>query len=378
MNPILSICVPTFNRAELLRRFLAVAERQITALGDKVEVVISDNCSPDNTPEVIGEFQTRFPVNYRRLPRNMGGTYNIVTIVTQQAKGLYCWVVGDDDLLRPGAVAKMLDIIEQNPEIPYIFVNHSYEAESERSKYEGSVPLASFNEETLLCRHMAEENVERWENIVFWSEVPGIFTFIGCHIFRREIWMRRAALFSEAELLDAFNSMTFWNVFPHVQMLASEMIGQPAYYVGYPYVALFVGAQEWLGIWPKLLFTLVLKIPERIEKEDGNKAAAVRYRNVIFRHCSEQLRGLLFHVNRTVANGELWTTLKLNKRDDWSFWRSCLRYWGYREFWRMVGRALMVEASERANAARCAGRKILHRLPFLRRLKMRLALRQKR
>ena len=54
-QPLLSICIPTYNRAEILRRTLA----KITSdkdFDEDIEIVISDNASTDNTQKVCQEF----------------------------------------------------------------------------------------------------------------------------------------------------------------------------------------------------------------------------------------------------------------------------------------------------------------------------------
>ena len=58
-KPLLSICIPTYNRAEVLNATL----NEITSLKDfdeSVEIVISDNCSTDNTKLVCAEFSKKF------------------------------------------------------------------------------------------------------------------------------------------------------------------------------------------------------------------------------------------------------------------------------------------------------------------------------
>ena len=337
MDPILSICIPTFNRAKLLEMLLRVLEVQVKPFGDRVEIVVSDNGSPDQTREVVQNAQKQYSISYRRLPRNMGGLYNIVTIATEVAKGKYCWILGDDDLLRPGAVAKILSIIENNPSLPYIFVNHSYEQHGEREKYKGleNVP-AAYDADRLLCQDTAEKVVERWEDIVFCSEVPALFTSVVCHIFLKDIWVRRVATLGKLEEdMDAVLTLSYEKVFPHVSMLAPELVGRPAYYVGFPFVMLFVGAQEWLGIWPKYLFTFVLRIADQIEIEGGLQAAQ-HYRNLIFRTHQREFRDVLFHGELAKSQGGDWTKWRFEKKDDVSLFRLIVRHRKSQEFRRMV------------------------------------------
>ena len=61
-QPLLSICIPTFNRAGLLRNILdAIVADPVFREGNDIEVTVSDNVSTDATPEVAAEFVERFP-----------------------------------------------------------------------------------------------------------------------------------------------------------------------------------------------------------------------------------------------------------------------------------------------------------------------------
>ena len=56
-NIILSICIPTYNRAEYLEETLhSIVFQKIFRETDEIEIVISDNCSEDNTKEVSERF----------------------------------------------------------------------------------------------------------------------------------------------------------------------------------------------------------------------------------------------------------------------------------------------------------------------------------
>jgi glycosyltransferase involved in cell wall biosynthesis len=56
LQPILSICVPTFNRARYLECLLQDLSEQIGNLGVSYEVLVGDNCSNDSTPEVVAKY----------------------------------------------------------------------------------------------------------------------------------------------------------------------------------------------------------------------------------------------------------------------------------------------------------------------------------
>ena len=61
MRKTLTIAIPTFNRAKYTRRALqSIAEQY----DDRLEIIVSDNASPDNTEEVVREMEKFMPIKY--------------------------------------------------------------------------------------------------------------------------------------------------------------------------------------------------------------------------------------------------------------------------------------------------------------------------
>jgi len=60
VNKLLTIAIPTFNRATLLDRQIAWLAKIIKEFESECEIFISDNCSIDNTQDVIKKWQKIF------------------------------------------------------------------------------------------------------------------------------------------------------------------------------------------------------------------------------------------------------------------------------------------------------------------------------
>ena len=123
---LLSVCVPTYNRAALLSQSLRAILAQITpAMSGLVEVVVLDNASPDGTPAVVGKAVADFPdaaVRYVRRPENIGCDGNF-TDAPNQARGEFVYLVSDDDVLLPGAVETLLTLLEAHPAVDAVALN---------------------------------------------------------------------------------------------------------------------------------------------------------------------------------------------------------------------------------------------------------------
>ena len=75
--PLLSISVPTYNRARCLERLLTILHEQ-SADDPRVELIVSDNASTDGTQAVAEDFLRRgMNFRYVRNQVNVGGDENI-------------------------------------------------------------------------------------------------------------------------------------------------------------------------------------------------------------------------------------------------------------------------------------------------------------
>jgi len=101
---------------------------------ENLEVLIMDNCSPDNTPEVAQSFRDS-RVRHFRNKSNLGGEQNFNEGLAR-ARGKYVWILSADDLLRsPSALGRYVDVMEQNANIGFVFCR----AIELRGEKEGSV-----------------------------------------------------------------------------------------------------------------------------------------------------------------------------------------------------------------------------------------------
>ena len=109
----LSIAIPSFNRPGELMECLTSVEREVTALaGDNVEVCVTDDASTDpDTFEVAASFAERCGfVSVHRQSGNVGIERNVFAACAP-CRGDYLMMLGNDDLLLPGALETILEDI---------------------------------------------------------------------------------------------------------------------------------------------------------------------------------------------------------------------------------------------------------------------------
>jgi glycosyltransferase involved in cell wall biosynthesis len=84
-----------------------------------VQVIVSDNCSNDDTTEVVRTFQAAHPaisMQYTRNPENVGAVNNFIGLV-EISTAVYTYILGDDDRLGEGALYETVGLIGQHEEI---------------------------------------------------------------------------------------------------------------------------------------------------------------------------------------------------------------------------------------------------------------------
>lgn len=112
-NPLLTIIIPTYNRALCLSILLKTLVVELRGLGGKVKVVIGDNASTDNTSCVVDAFLTEYPAaQILRHSENLGPDENFCRCI-DQVKTRYFWLIGDDDLPKTGVLLKIVNLLER-------------------------------------------------------------------------------------------------------------------------------------------------------------------------------------------------------------------------------------------------------------------------
>lgn len=115
--PRLSICIPAYNRAALLRPLL---DSILGQNADCYEILICEDASPERAAirAVVEEYSARFAgkIRYVENPRNMGYDGNLRQLAAH-AKGDYCLYMGNDDLLCAGALSAVATALRSHADV---------------------------------------------------------------------------------------------------------------------------------------------------------------------------------------------------------------------------------------------------------------------
>jgi glycosyltransferase involved in cell wall biosynthesis len=231
----LSICIPTLNRGHLIAQTLQSILPQLT---DATELLVVDGASTDNTEAVVrAVFAGQSNCRYVRLDQKGGVDADYARSV-ELASGEYCWLMTDDDLVVPGAIARILRALETNPDLLIL-----------------NATVASENlSEVLIPRKLAAPAdrvfppTAQGELLAFAGE---LLSFIGSVIIRRSVWLARD-----------YRSY-FGTEFVHVGVIFQEPLRSDAIVLAEPLIRIRYGNASWwrrafeiwMFKWPRLIWS---------------------------------------------------------------------------------------------------------------------------
>ncbi|MEW9624248.1 glycosyltransferase family 2 protein [Rhodanobacter geophilus] len=234
MQPRLSICIATLNRGAFIGETL---DTIVCQLHDDVEVVIVDGASKDNTAEIVGRYAESDPrVRYIRLPVNSGVDQDYDKAV-DHAHGEYCWLMTDDDLLRPGAIDRVLAALDGRVEL--VVINTEVR----------TVDFGAALRNALVAKHVdteyAPEDADR-----LLVDTAHALSFIGCVVMLRSFWQSRD------------RASYYGSLFIHVGVIfqgrtpRTRLIAEPLISIRYGN-AMWTprGFEIWMFKWPSLVWS---------------------------------------------------------------------------------------------------------------------------
>lgn len=112
MNPTLTIAIPTYNRAVYLDECLSALQRALPQSSDKLEILILDNDSTDDTGLVVSQYQNKMRIRYIKHDVNIGPDENFKKCIAE-ADGEYVWIFGDDDVFFQQSIKDILFLISE-------------------------------------------------------------------------------------------------------------------------------------------------------------------------------------------------------------------------------------------------------------------------
>jgi abequosyltransferase len=258
----LSVCIATFNRAGFIGETL---DAIVPQLNSEVELVVVDGASTDHTADLMMGYAARHrEITYRREPQNCGVDEDFDKAV-QFARGEYCWLLSDDDIIAADAISTVLNYLSDSPQL--VVVN----AEIRTRELTGILKPNQLE--------IAEDRQFRGDQEQeFFATTAAYLTFIGAVVIRREIWLSRD------------RASYFGSQFIHVGVIFqppplahSKIIAKPLIRIRYGNALWTARAFDiWMEKWPLIVWSIA-----RFD-ESAKKA-------VVARHPAQSIRFLLWY-----------------------------------------------------------------------------------
>jgi abequosyltransferase len=112
-KPLLTIGIPTYNRARYLDRCLDSILSQLSGLEQDIELIVANNASTDNTKAIVNTYSKKATITYYENKVNLGPD-STCSICFDKANGKYVWVLGDDEFLIQGSLKLIIDLLRSN------------------------------------------------------------------------------------------------------------------------------------------------------------------------------------------------------------------------------------------------------------------------
>jgi len=236
----LSICIPTYNFGS----FIGETLDSITPnLCEGVEIVILDGGSTDDTAHVVKQRQQNFPQIFYYQQGYRGGIDKDIAKVVSLSHGCYCWLFSADDIMKPGAVAKVLNLMQSTSDV--------YLCEQTLCAFDMK-PIKEhpiFNKITLpeIFNLGNIEQRKRYFKHARTSEA--FFSYLAGPIFKREVWEKANGI------PDSFNN-TCWGLAGRLLSLIPD--GIVVHYIGESLIQKRAGIDSFMdqGIVNRLRITI--------------------------------------------------------------------------------------------------------------------------
>ncbi len=234
VSPKLSICITTLNRAAFIG---ATLESILVQATEEFEIVLLDAGSTDSTREIATKYARQFPkLRYVRQERN-GGVDADYDRAVQLAHGEYCWLMSDDDFIKPNAIKAVLSVLRQD--VSLVLVN---------------IEIRDFEMSTVLVSRYLPLTENRTYNSgdldPIFQEAGSLLEYSGCIVIKREIWIARN------------REKYYGSLFIHLGVIFSERLPGTALILSDPLVSYRAGNTR--SFTPKLFETFAVKWPNLV------------------------------------------------------------------------------------------------------------------
>tara|TARA_B110000503_G_scaffold23182_1_gene36100 strand:- start:14755 stop:15780 length:1026 start_codon:yes stop_codon:yes gene_type:complete len=120
IEPKLSLCIPTKNRSTEFNNLLNNVRNQLSL---EIEVVVRDDSDNNDTLEIFKKYIIGNKFQYQYFQGSAAGLDRANLFLLEKARGDYIWWFGDDDLIINNGIKEVIKLVEDTPDISFIWAN---------------------------------------------------------------------------------------------------------------------------------------------------------------------------------------------------------------------------------------------------------------
>lgn len=234
-QPLLSICIATFNRGNFIKETI---DSILSQNNELIEIIIVDGASIDQTQEILSKYVSNHNnLYYYREQVNSGVDGDYDKAVTY-ANGEYCWLMTDDDILIEGSIDYLIGILKLNNDL--VVVN------SEVWNADLTKDL-----KTKMINIPIDKKYSNDDETEMFIDIATCISFIGSVIIKKQIWVERN------------RKKYYGTLFVHVGVIFQQSFKNGVYLVSKTILKIRYGNSMWTPKsfeiwyykWPKLIWS---------------------------------------------------------------------------------------------------------------------------
>lgn len=231
----LSICMSTFNRAKFIGLTL---ESILPQLSSDVELVIVDGGSTDDTHSVVTNYlRSDDRLRYYKMDQNLGLDHDFDQTI-QLAKGEYCWLMSDDDIIAPHAVKRILAALSEKNWDAIVLNYEVYTKGFERK-------ISGRKISVIQDKHYTADDIDD-----FFIDTASALSYLGALVIKKDIWLARE------------RSKYFGSFFIHMGVLFQCLPAKDYLVIAEPLIKIRYGNAQWthrsfeiwMFKWPEIIW----------------------------------------------------------------------------------------------------------------------------
>lgn len=234
-QPLLSITIPTWNRAEILEKALSQLLPQLINYTKEIELIVSDNCSTDKTNSVIESQKEKFKqINFIHFKQSSNtGYYGNFRKCKELANGKYFWLLSDNEFINDGLIEFLIGTLKEATTINSIHLNDwgNFHDENSFKKTEYRSKLLNANElfkvagyKLTLISSVVFVNKKEEDDVLF--EKFNGNSFLGFALFLKSLTDNNQSVLVSGKSLLTYETKISFNVFKSFTIDMSKCIDE--------------------------------------------------------------------------------------------------------------------------------------------------------